>query len=64
MNGLLSSIAQSVLQDGATSGAAWLALHGFIAQNQEQGFIGSVCFLGMLALNAYLQRTQTKGAGK
>jgi hypothetical protein len=53
------SILQSVVQDVATSGAVALAGHGFITANQEQGFVGSVVFLVMLAVNAYLQRTQT-----
>lgn len=60
-SGLEKSVAQSVIQDLATAGAAWLGLHGFLGAGDTQGFIGSVCFLGMLAVNAYLQHTQTKG---
>jgi hypothetical protein len=59
-NGLLKNIAQSILQDGATSFAAWLAVHGYATNADEQGVIGSVVFLGMLAVNAYLQHFQTK----
>lgn len=56
------STAQSLTQDAATVGAAWLAGHGFLAQDQTQAFIGSVVFLGMLAFNAIVQHKQTGGA--
>jgi hypothetical protein len=59
---MLKSIAQSVIQDAATAGAGWLAAHGYLQGNQEQAFIGSIVFLAMLGVNAYLQHTQTKAA--
>lgn len=56
------AIVQSLAQDAATVGAAWLASRGFLAADQTQAFIGSVVFLGMLAFNAMAQHKQT-GAG-
>lgn len=56
---MLKSVAQSLIQDAATVASAWLAAHGFLMSNQEQAFIGSVVFLGMLAFNAVLQHKQT-----
>lgn len=59
-NSLVKSVSQSVVQDVATSAAAYFAAHGWITADQTQGFVGSVFFLGMLAVNAYFQHTQTK----
>ncbi len=55
MNSMLRNVATSVLQDGATVGFGWLAEHGLVTHQDEQGFIGSVVFIGLLVLNAVLR---------
>lgn len=45
------STAARIVQDLATTGAGYLAAHGFIGADQVQGTIGSVCFLAMLGIN-------------
>lgn len=61
---MLKSIIQSVVQDVATAGAAALAAHGWITSSDQQGLIGSVVFLVMLGVNAYLQHSQTAPTAK
>ena len=55
MNSMLRNVATSLLQDGATVGFVWLAEHGLVTGADEQGFIGSVVFIGLLVLNAVLR---------
>lgn len=52
---LLRSIGQSLLQDGALTLVGIFTAHGWMTADQTTGFVGSVVFLGMLALNAFLQ---------
>lgn len=65
----LNSITARIVQDLATSGASWLALHGFLTNDQKSGFIGAVFFLLMLLINTILHATraadnQVKGANQ
>lgn len=60
MNALIKNIAQSLLQDGATAVSGYFAAHGLITNDQQQGLIGSLVFIGLLIVNATLQHVQTK----
>jgi len=37
----------------ATFGGGWLIAHGILQDNQLNGWIGSICFLGGLAWSAW-----------
>lgn len=54
MNALLKSLAPRIIQDVVTTGAGYLAAHGYLAADQQQAFIGSIFFLVMLVVNGGL----------
>jgi hypothetical protein len=62
MNSMLKTMAQSVLQDGATVAAGYFAAHGLIRTEDEQSLIGSLVFIGMLVLNFVLRHNAAKKA--
>jgi hypothetical protein len=59
---LLKSLLPRIVQDVITSAAAILATHGYLAADQQQGFIGSAFFLIMLAVNYFLSQNRKANA--
>ncbi|MGH6889096.1 MAG: hypothetical protein ACREHF_07870 [Rhizomicrobium sp.] len=53
----VSSFAKNVfaglVRHAATFGGGWLLAHGLIANDQLNGWIGSICFLGGIAWSAW-----------
>ncbi len=64
MNLILDTLAKSVMRDAAVSLASVLAADGIITHDQTQGVIGSVFFLGMIAVNAFLHHRKAKENAK
>ena len=53
MNGLIKALVLGAVRTFAASSGGWLVLHGYMAQDQTAGWIGSVCFIAALAFSAY-----------
>lgn len=61
---LFKNMLPRLIQDGLTSLAAYLAANGFLASNQEQGFIGATFFLAMLAVNYFVAQSHRATAAQ
>lgn len=59
---LIKSFAPRALQDLITSAVTLLAAHGYITHDQEQSTIGSLFFLGMLAVNYFIAQHRKTNA--
>lgn len=46
------------LSNFATVSAGFLIAHGILTGTQETGYIGSVCFLGSIAWDAFVNRNE------
>lgn len=56
MNSIFNGFIARVVQDLATSVAAYLAANGFITHDQETGFVGATFFLAMVVVNYIAHR--------
>lgn len=52
-NGLIKSMVLGIARNGAAAAGAWLVTHGYMAQNQMDGWLGSVMFLAALGFTVY-----------
>ena len=60
VSSLAKNIFASLVRHFATFGGGWLVAHGLLANDQLNGWIGSVCFLGGI-LWSFWDKWQRKG---
>ena len=53
ISGLLQDIALGAVRHIATASGGWLMAHGYLANDQLSGWIGSLCFLAGIAWSAF-----------